>query len=135
VHRFLKRLIFNPTLNATGVRWLATLGAFIASAAFHEVLVNHAMRFSPPELREGVRQRLYYQVLFFVTQAMLCYGERLIDRFIPPLGRLARALPYPMQVLVTALVISPFGPLFTAPLEAAGLVVSISRLFPSVVVA
>mmetsp|Transcript_10401 Transcript_10401/g.26993 ORF Transcript_10401/g.26993 Transcript_10401/m.26993 type:complete len:389 (-) Transcript_10401:112-1278(-) len=132
VHRFLKRLFFTPVLNATGVRWLATLAAFAASAAFHEFLVHHAMRCTEPALRPEVRARLGFQVAFFISQAILCYLERTADRLFPPLGRLARSLPYPLQVLCTAFVIAPFGPLFTAPLEAAGMSVSIARLFPSV---
>jgi len=133
VHRFLKRLFFTPILNATGTRWLATLAAFAASASFHEALVHHAWSSAPPSLKPGVQGRLGYQVAFFVSQAGLCYLERLLDRLIPSLGSLARSLPYPLQVLCTAIVISPFGPLFTAPLEAAGLLASISKLFPSIV--
>eukprot|EP00282_Hemiselmis_andersenii_P021071 CAMPEP_0172044390 /NCGR_PEP_ID=MMETSP1041-20130122/26767_1 /TAXON_ID=464988 /ORGANISM="Hemiselmis andersenii, Strain CCMP439" /LENGTH=348 /DNA_ID=CAMNT_0012702873 /DNA_START=545 /DNA_END=1589 /DNA_ORIENTATION=- len=133
VHKFLKRLFFDPTFNATRIRWLATLAAFSASATFHELLVHHMVRKAPPHLRLGVEGRQGYQVAFFVSQAVLCYAERSLDRLLPPLGRLARSLPYPVQVVCTAFVIAPFGPLFTAPLDASGLSVSLAKMFPSVV--
>lgn len=132
VHGFLRRVYFENVRAWTGSRALGTIAAFAGSAALHETLIwNLSLHLDTTQggiARSGIGKHS----LFFLSQAFLCYGERLLQRRFPGETAKVAQFPRPVQALLTAAVIVPFGHLFTGPLVENGLVGSLFAHTPHV---
>lgn len=121
VHRLMHRNFFTPLAGRIGPR-AGAMAAFLASALFHEymwLLANYEVEDYLPGL----------PLAFFGVQFVLLTGEALLRR--TKLGAAARALPAPVQTVLTTLAILPFGPVFLAGLHRSGFMMEAVRIFPN----